>query len=295
MAKVAPGDFTRVLRDRFSVFVSQRVDRPSALSEVIRLVRQRGLTAFAFGGIPRGLLHHGGLYQPRDLDLVFDDNHFEFFESAFSEFIQRRNSYGGLKLRIQGMAVDAWPLGATWAFRTGLCSEPSFEKLPLTTFLNVDGVVVELAPEKGKARRIYEAGFFSAWKQRVLDINLRDNLHPSVCVARTLSIAERFGFRISHDLAAYVWEMLTTIPMEELLSGQANHYGQVSYSADKLGILRQSLAEYISSSSLLPFSLFPVVIDQMELPFTEEFAAEAGLGTDRSWANDQASTLVCDA
>jgi hypothetical protein len=283
MAKTVQSDFTRLLRERFSVFVSQRVDRPSALSEVVRLVRQRGLTVFAFGGIPRGLLHHGGLYQPRDLDLVFEDSHFEFFESAFSEFIQRRNNYGGLKLRIEGMAVDAWPLGATWAFRTGLISDPSFEKLPFTTFLNVDGVVVELAPERFKTRRVLEAGFFSAWRERVLDINLKENPHPSVCVARTLSIAERFGFRLAPGLACYLFEMLTTLPMDELLHGQTRHYGHVEYSADRLGKIRATVDQYISSSCSMPLTLFPVAVDQMELPFTEEFAAEARLTESPSW------------
>jgi len=268
MAKTSSDKLTRSLLEKFSMFVSERESRPVALSEVIRVVRERGLTVFAFGGTPRGVLHQGGFYRPRDLDLVFDDEHFEWFKFAFESFIQRRNRYGGLRLRIADMAVDAWPLSATWAFRNGLCSNPSFETLPRTTFLNIDGLVVELSPQKGKSRRVFEAGFFSAWRRKTLDINLRYNPHPSVCVARTLCISRRFGFRVSHNLARYLLEMLTTLPMEELISCQISHYGQVEFSADTLTMLRRHLEKHLDEASSLPFTLF-----QMDLPFTQEFEA----------------------
>ena len=262
MARARADSLQRALRKRFSTFVSRRKDRPAALSEVIRVVRQGGLTVFAFGGAPRGVLHEGGFYRPRDLDLVFDDEHFRVFQSAFESCILRRNSYGGLRLRITDMAVDAWPLGATWAFRTGVCSPPSFETLPRTTFLNVDGLVVELSPQRGKSRRVFEAGFFSAWQQKLLDINLRDNPHPSVCVARTLCISRRFGFRLSPALARYLWEMLTALPAEELLRSQVLHYGRIEFPADSLDAVRHHLERYLDLSTSSPFALF-----QMELPF----------------------------
>ena len=146
---------------------------------------------------------------------------------------------------------------------TGLCSDPSFEKLPHTAFAKVPGLVVELSPEKGKSRRIYEAGFFSAWHSKVLDINLRDNPHPGVCVARSLCISRHFGFRLSHGLASYLLEMLATLPMESLVNSQINHYGHIEFSVNDLTAIRQSLADYLSTSSLLPYGLF----HQMELPF----------------------------
>jgi acetolactate synthase regulatory subunit len=291
MANRTQEDFTQTLRDRFSTFVSRRENRPAALSEVIRFVRQRGLSVFAFGGTPRGVLHQGGFYRPRDLDLVFEDDHFEFFESAFDNFVQRRNSYGGLRLRIKDMAVDAWPLSATWAFRTGICTNPSFEKLPHTTFLNVDALVVELSPGKGKSRRIYEAGFFSAWKRKVLEINLRENPHPAVCVARTLSICRRFGFQMSHALATYLWEALTNLPMNDVVNSQVNHYGYIEFPADNLISIRQSLADYLSTSSLLPLALF----HQMEFPFREESAANnAGGQLHANWHGPSLNALACD-
>lgn len=271
MAKEAQYDLTQILRERFSLFVSRRDDRPAALSEVIQFVRQRGLTVFAFGGIPRGVLQRGPLYTPRDLDLVFDDQHFEFFECAFESFVERKNSYGGLRLRIKDMAVDAWPLRSTWAFRTGLCSNPSFETLPRTTFLNVDALIVELSPPKGRGRRIYEAGFSSAWKQKVLDINLPDNPHPGICIARTLSISRRFGFKLSNALASYVFEMLNDLSFEEVIRSQINHYGYVEFPTDSLSSIKRVLAENLSAS-VSPVSLF----HQLELPLYPVEMADEG-------------------
>src|SRR6266481_4621924 len=125
------------LRRRFTEFVSRRNAAVRSLADTLDKLRMRGWTAFLFGGIPRGILDDGNRYRPRDLDLVFDDEHFDYFESAFEHCVERKNSYGGLRLNIQGMAVDAWRLSATWAFREGLVQQASFERLPYTTFLNV--------------------------------------------------------------------------------------------------------------------------------------------------------------
>jgi len=86
------------------------------------------------------------------------------------------------------------------------------------------------------------------------------------CVARTLCISRRFGFQLSYVLASYLWEMLTTLPIEDLISSQISHYGQVEFSADYLSTFRQDLEDYLSTSSSLPFSL----VHQMEFPFKQE-------------------------
>jgi len=217
-----------------------------------------------FGGIPRGVFDDGKKYQPRDLDLVFDDEHFAYFESAFEHCLEGRNSYGGLRLRINDMAVDAWPLSATWAFREGHVKHPSFEKLPSTTFLNIDGVVLEAVSPPGRRRRVYEAGFFAGWRQRTLDINLRENPHPGTCVARTLRISKQYGFRISHRLSMYLWDLLATRPLVEFEAAQAKHYGQVEFRSKELADIRRQLESHLTSCSLFPFAPFSMRLDQIE-------------------------------
>ena len=251
------GSFERMLRQRFAEFVSRRNAAVQPVLAALEKLRMRGWTAFVFGGVPRGVFGDGRRYQLRDLDLVFDDEHFAYFESAFEHCTLRRNSYGGLRLRIHDTAVDAWPLHSTWAFREGHVTEPSFEKLPSTTFLNIDGVIVEAVVPPGRKRRIYEHGFFAGWREKTLDINLRENPHPGICVARTLHISKRYGFKISHRLSIYIWEVLASRPIEETEAAQASHYGSVEFRSSELAEFRSRLEEYLSSGSLFPTTLFP--------------------------------------
>ena len=264
MAKVAES-FEQTLRQKFAEFVTKRNAGVSSVIDTLQTMRMRGWTAFVFGGIPRGVFDDGRRHQPRDLDLVFDDEHFVYFESAFEHCLQRKNSYGGLRLRINNMVVDAWPLSGTWAFREGLVKHPSFENLPSTTFLNIDGVIVEAVVPPFKKRRVYEAGFFTGWNERTLDINLMENPHPGICVARTLHISKRYGFKVSHRLAMYLLQILTTRSVREIESAQASHYGRVEFDLDHLGRIRQRLEKHLNSSSLFPFALFALPTVQGEL------------------------------
>ncbi len=254
----------RKLRHKFSQFVSSRNEGVASVLDTLSKMRMRGWTAFVFGGIPRGVFDNGRHYQPRDLDLVFEDEHFDYFESAFEHCLQKRNSYGGLRLQISGTSVDAWPLSATWAFREGYVERPSFETLPKTTFLNIDGIIVEAVVKPGRKRRVYESGFFTGWKKRILEINLRDNPHPAICVVRTLHISKRYGFKISHRLSMYLWQMLTAMPLRELELAQANHYGRVEFDCDSLETFTEQLENHLDSSSLFPFALFPTPAVQGE-------------------------------
>ena len=246
------------LRRRFSEFVSSRGVRIDAVLHTMQTMRTRGWTVFFFGGVPRGVFDDGKKYQPRDLDLVFDDEHYSSFESAFEHHIVKRNNYGGLKLEVKGFRIDAWPLNSTWAFRNGILSDPSFEKLPLTTFLNIDAIVVEAAPPKFRKRRIFDAGFFAAWRDRILDINLKDNPYPAICVARSLYLSKYFGFRLSHNLAAYIHEKLTETPIIELLDAQVSHYGFIKFDAGQLLKIYQELEQQLKKAHPNPIILFPL-------------------------------------
>ena len=256
----------RVLRQLFSQFVSRREARLTTLMDTVRIVRERGWTAFAFGGTPRGVFDNGRHYRPRDLDLVFDDEHFSFFESAFERHVLKRNRFGGLHLRIENLVIDAWPLSKTWAFREGLVQKATFENLPKTTFLNIDGIIIEVAPQRGKPRQIHEAGFFTAWQNKTLDINLRENPFPALCVVRTLQLSLRFGFRLSRRLAMYLSEAMNSLSLAELESTQLSHYGRVEFSTQMLQGIHDCLRRHLATVGLFPLALFPVRPDQLELP-----------------------------
>ena len=269
----------QLLRNRFAAFVTKPGGPLRTLVKTTEMFRSRGWTVFAFGGTPRGVYDNGNQYTPRDVDLVFRDEHFPLFESAFEQSIVRRNSYGGLRLKIDDLTLDAWPLSGTWAFREGHVGNPSFEVLPSTTFLNVDGIVIELVPERGKKRRVYESGFFSGWLSKTLDINLTKNPHPAICVARTLHIARHFRFQFASRLTVYMREMLNNLTLTAVEGAQLKHYGRVEFDGPMLLKIRRSLEAHVSKNALLPLALFPA--PQMELG---DFARRSSPG---------ASTCVC--
>src|SRR5690606_34714943 len=100
--------------------------------------------AFIFGGVARDLfLRDAGLINRvsdfRDIDVVVDDSSFYRLQESWSEYVARVNRFGGLQLNVNSFVFDVWPLSGTWAFRKGYLGQPSFEALPRTGFLNIDG------------------------------------------------------------------------------------------------------------------------------------------------------------
>ena len=238
----------------------------ATLIQTVNLMRTRGWTAFAFGGTPRGIYDNGKQYRPRDLDLVFDDEHFLSFESAFERYIVRRNSYGGLRMNVEGLSIDAWPLKNTWAFRQGWMKPATFENLPATTFLNIDAIIIEITPHRGKQRRVFEKGFFSGWHDKTMDINFEPNPYPAICVARTLHMARRFGFRLSRRLVVYLWRMLGKIELSVLERWQIKHYGYVEFEIPVMRKIRVELERYLEEHTLFPMALFQVRPEQLFFP-----------------------------
>jgi hypothetical protein len=253
------------LRKQFKAFVSSRGPASHPLLATLNFLRSEKCTAFTFGGIPRGVLDEGSKYNPRDLDLVFDDEHFGVFESAFRNYVERRNNYGGLKLNYGGLTIDAWPLSSTWAFRQGLVKDISFEKLPSTVFLNIDAVIVEATAARGKTRRVYESGFFKAWASGILDVKLIENPHPAICFARTLHLAKRFGFKLSPLLATYMWRMFEETPIGGLLAAQEKHYGRVEFEPTELYEVFKKLKKGLAADFPTAVAIFPVRRRQIDL------------------------------
>src|SRR5439155_7774209 len=232
---------TKYIRRAISRFITDDSLWPSKFREMIQDFRRSRWNAFLFGGTPRGIYHKGARYLPRDLDIVLEDSAFREFASIYKNQIQRRTRFGGLRLSFHGVHVDAWPLSKTWAFREGFVKEVAFERLPQTTFLNIDAIAVELSPGSGKARRIFDSGFFSAYSRRLLDINLAENPQPVLAAIRSLRLAETLGFDISNRLAHYISDVFHNVALTESLKIQKSHYGTLYYDVETLESLAEKL------------------------------------------------------
>ena len=240
------------LRAVASDFVQQHESRVRLLT---CRARERRWSIFAFGGVPRGLVEHGARYIPRDLDLVFDDESFEEFSREFSQQITRRTRFGGLHLSLSGLDVDAWPLSATWAFREKLVTRISFERLPETTFLNLDGIVIQFATSQGRARAVYASGLEKVRKSRALDIELLPNPYPALCVIRSIRLADARLLPLAPRLAHYCLQELSTRKLSEFVEIQTSHYNSLFYSENALRRIRLELERHFNQTPLFNFSI----------------------------------------
>ena len=223
--------------------------------------------AFFFGGLLRDLMLFGPSVTPRDVDIVVDSVRASFLE-AVKVHLLRHNRFGGLHLESRGWLFDVWSLPSTWAFKEGVVSGDSFWNLPKTTFLNIQAVVAEVRPRRGKPREIFSNGFFEALSTRILDINCEENPYPHLCAVQSLLSAAKLDLKMSRRLARYVLHYGTMDGLEPLVEIQLHHYGSVYAEKALLHRWLKAIRDQLTSSSESAVAIpRERRREQMQLPF----------------------------
>jgi hypothetical protein len=277
------GDFATKGRERIRRRVSQLTSGELAsarhLVPFFEFLRTNDIRAFLFGGTLRDFALHCRFKTPRDLDIVVDSE-----IDAVAEFIEkqqarlqsrlktnlRKNRFGGLKVMLHGHQLDIWQLKDTWAFQQNLVLPPLFERLPQTTFLNLDAIVFELFPSgRRRGRQMFEHGFFSGIEYETLELNLVQNPYPELCVARAIILAHTTGFKIGPRLSNYVSEAMKKFEPDLLESIQEHHYGVVRRGARDFVSALDLISKNLSSNPERPVDILSA---QFELHWAEENA-----------------------
>jgi hypothetical protein len=115
----------------------------------------------------------------------------------------------------------------TWAFASRKLGPATFDSLPRTTFLNVEAVAVEVWPERGHGRHVFENKFFKAVLSRTLEINGAKNPFPELAVVRSLSTAVRLDFGIGYNLTKFTCSHSASMTAAEIERVQIGHYGKM--------------------------------------------------------------------
>lgn len=221
------------LQDRLVRFLESDLRWAKALTRVSNDLKKRRIRAFLFGGFLRELmLSRSRIALPRDIDIVVDGVDVDELEEIFGMPPSRTTRFGGLSFKVDCLSVDVWRLCDTWAFKERLVGPICFERLPATTFLNIEAVVAELTFESGSRPDIYEAGFFSAIAERTLDVNLRENPFPDACVARALGLGAKLGYSLGGELTRYIMDHIPHTNGQVIEERQALHYGYCIHSAE---------------------------------------------------------------
>lgn len=222
------GDFMELrtkLFDGLSMLMSSESPQADALRAICSSICSKGWRAVLFGGVLRDLVVFGNRQGPRDFDIVVDVNAEELFD-LFHPKVRRRTRFGGLQILHDGWPLDIWPLDRTWAFRH-MAIAPTFENLPKTTFLNVEAIAVDLWNPDYSKKTLYEDGFFNAIARRTVEVNLRENPYPSLCVVRSLITAWKLNFAIGENLLEYIHGFGASLTLPDIDRIQNEHYGNL--------------------------------------------------------------------
>lgn len=227
----------KILQQRVTQLLEHSTQRRTTLRDkqlrnTLSELRSSGNAIYIFGGLLRDLLAE---LTPRDVDLVVSDRVVHDLEDRLNRWKPRRNRFGGMNFKNDGWDFDLWPLEKTWAFnhKPEREFETSFDCLPRTTFLNVEAIAMELWPS-GSPRKIFEHGFFSAFRSRTVEINYEPNPAPEYCIIRSLLVAQRLHFQLGPRLVGYIAQHATKFTMQEYAKLQGRHYGKSVITVDNM-------------------------------------------------------------
>jgi hypothetical protein len=247
-------DLEALLRVRLRRFLSLPARWSHHVTSALKTIRDADWAAFLFGGTLRDLVVFGSSYIPRDLDIVIDGITVDTLAMNYGKYLKRRTRFGGLHLEIHGWPFDIWPLAETWAFKHGDFKIVDFSTLPLTTFLNVEAVAIDLRPDT-RGRRIHSFGFFESILDRTVEINFLENPFPALCVVRSLIIAEKLRFSAGPLLTRYIAHHGARIDLRELIDVQRSHYGNVRLPASRLIRYINAMDHHAKTTRRAPFNV----------------------------------------
>jgi hypothetical protein len=256
------------------------------LRNALRTFEVEGCSAFVVGGFLRDLMLCGASANPRDIDIVFDGTSADKVEYFFWNHKERKNRFGGIRLRLGDCPFDVWSLGDTWAFRNEKVHHVEFASFPKTTFLNIDAIAFKWG--NTSEDKIFSNGFFESILTRTLEINMEENPFPETCVVRSLMMASMLNFGIGPKLATYILRHSKTTSLKELQRIQKVHYGFVALDGEDLRSCFKAIDAQLSRSKNSA-----VFLPGQQLKFEEEKSKhkEASKKTFGTWFSKIAETV----
>lgn len=204
---------------------------------------------YMFGGTIREILLKRQNPDIRDLDIVIDDAGFCAFKHKFERYTIGTNRFGGLRLKLNSIPVDAWALSSTWAFRCGHIPGAFRHRLPETTFLNLDSIVFEITPGRIRKRLVAEP-FLTAVNNNVLDIVLQENPEPALAAIRSIRMHLRYDMPVSRQLAQFLVDYLEFAGVDGCIAEQIRHYHRVVADEKKVKTLWSSLRSFLETTDM---------------------------------------------
>jgi hypothetical protein len=167
--------------------------------------------AYLFGGAPRDVAF-GARKDVHDLDIfvsgVIDLERVARFSAV------RKNRFGGLRLYVARMDVDAWELQKSYTFIYGMSPHVSILNLLRSVCFSTDGIAVSLK----SGRLINTIEFSNSVSLRNLDFVVRPRKLDSVVAARIARLSLKLDLLPSRSVARYFLDCLAETGVEKLIS-----------------------------------------------------------------------------
>ncbi len=159
----------------------------------------------------------------RDLDLVLEK---EIDWTPFVEHLRsvpiRKNSFGGYKIKLKGLNIDAWYINRTWGIQKEKL-EVSPKSLINTAFFNFSAIVYSIK----KRKFYYDNNFVNFYYNHIIDLVYEKNPNIGLCIVNSLYYKERLGFRLSPILKQWIANQYS--PNYKFDEIQKKHFGKVFY------------------------------------------------------------------
>ena len=187
----------------------------------------------------------------RDIDLVVKpissltlDEKMGLFKS-FNIF---KNSFGGYKVEINGQHIDLWELNETWALKNRLMGNKLFldaSELLGTPFFNFSAIIFDFKLNQFS----YSNDFLLFLKKRELDLVLKINPLPQLCVINTIFYKLKFNLAISKNLKQYCIEYFGKYNKNDFENIQLKHFGEIKYEYSYIKVFIDIFKEDLINSS----------------------------------------------
>lgn len=214
----------KTIRDEITELL---VNHPQSLNLINKLSRIGELLFFG-GSIREYCLNNEYRNMPRDFDIAIkfnnkNKNSENVLDGYFSEFIYRKNRFGGYKVQVEDLEFDIWDINNTWAFKEKKLPAEE-ENLIKSVYLNVDGVVYNFNKNK-----LYNEELTNSINNKEIDIVLKENPQKNLNLLRAIVFKKKYKYEFSERLKTEFLDSMSKDLnlVETLIQLQNAHYKNI--------------------------------------------------------------------
>lgn len=153
---------------------------------------------YIFSGVIRNFLL--GYVYNRDLDIVVKNINRLKLPAIYRDKIHfKRNSFGGYKLKIGMLNIDAWDIEKTWGIQQMKLKSTPYS-LVKTAFFNFSAITYDF----NKSRFIYDKCFVDFYRTHAMNIQYMENPNIPLCIVNTFYYAKTYLFPLKYELCRWI-------------------------------------------------------------------------------------------